>query len=140
MVSVYSYFVAIHPQTQVSCISRKWTSLPPIWIASGSSRTLSEWLSWKKIGSLYHVGSAIFTFVWTFSIIVAVNQSLAGMESHEGWEDCYLGVSAFIWPMTQGQDIGMSLCWVMILSSLIKPFSSGASLCSQISLDVFSSL
>lgn len=139
-VSLYSYFIAANPQTQISCISRKWTTLLPTRIASRSSRTLSEWLSWKKIASLYRVGSAIFTFVWTFSLTVAVNQSLAGMESHKSWEDCYLGVSAFIWPTTQGQDIGMTLCWVVVLSSLIKPFSSRASLCSQIPLEVFSSL
>lgn len=138
-VRLYSYFVAINPQTQISCISRKWTTLPPTRIASRSSRTLSEWLRWKKIASLYHVGSAIFTFAWAVSLTVAVNQSLAGMESHKGREDCYLGVSAFIWPTAQGQDIGMTRCWVMVLSSLIKPFSSRAALCTQISLEVFSS-
>ena len=74
----------------------------------------------------------LFSFSWIVSHLLGVR----------AWKDEKLFSEAqhVFAPVLPCEHIGVSFCWVVLLTYLIKPFSSRASLCSQIPLVVFSGL
>lgn len=88
--SLYPCFIGMNPQNRISQISRKWTTLPPIWIASQSFRILlSDWVDRKlppctMWALLFLPSSGPLLFQLNCRLLVEI-------ESLKGWENVFWG-------------------------------------------------